>query len=34
VAESCTICTSRCRWPVRKLFVTPSYTSGNEQRQA
>jgi hypothetical protein len=26
VAESCTICNSRCRWPVRKLLNTPSYT--------
>jgi hypothetical protein len=25
VAESCTICSSRCRRPVRKLFVIPSY---------
>jgi hypothetical protein len=25
VAESCTICSSRCRRPVRKLFDTPSY---------
>jgi hypothetical protein len=27
VAESCTICSSRSRRPVRKLFVTPSYMS-------
>jgi hypothetical protein len=27
VAESCTICSSRSRRPVRKLFDTPSYTS-------
>jgi len=26
VAESCTICSSRSRWPVRKLSDTPSYT--------
>jgi hypothetical protein len=25
VAESCTICSSRCRRPVRKLLDTPSY---------
>jgi len=25
VAESCTFCTSRGRWPVRKLSDTPSY---------
>jgi hypothetical protein len=25
VAESCTICSSRARGPVRKLFDTPSY---------
>jgi hypothetical protein len=27
VAESCTICISRCRWPVRNLLDTdtPSY---------
>jgi len=25
VAESCTICSSRTRWPVRKLLDTPSY---------
>jgi hypothetical protein len=25
VAESCTICSSRSRRPVRKLFNTPSY---------
>jgi hypothetical protein len=25
VAESCTICISRSRWPVRKLLDTPSY---------
>jgi hypothetical protein len=25
VAESCTICSSRSRQPVRKLLVTPSY---------
>jgi len=24
VAESCTICSSRFRWPVRKLLDTPS----------
>jgi len=28
VAESCTICSSRSRQPVRKLLVTPSYMSG------
>jgi hypothetical protein len=27
VTESCTICSSRSRWPVRKLLDTPSYTS-------
>jgi hypothetical protein len=26
VAESCTICSSRARWPVRKLLGTPSYS--------
>jgi hypothetical protein len=26
LAESCTICSSRSRWPVRKLLDTPSYT--------
>jgi hypothetical protein len=25
VAESCTICSSSSRWPVRKLLGTPSY---------
>jgi len=25
VAESCTICGYRSRWPVRKFLVTPSY---------
>jgi hypothetical protein len=25
VAESCTICSSRSRWPVWKLFDIPSY---------
>jgi hypothetical protein len=25
VADSCTTCSSRCRRPVRKLLVTPSY---------
>jgi hypothetical protein len=25
VAESCTICSSHSRWPVRKLLDTPSY---------
>jgi len=25
VAENCTICSSRSRWPVLKLFDTPSY---------
>jgi len=24
LAESCTICISRCRWSVRKLLDTPS----------
>jgi len=24
VAESCTICSSRTRWPVRKVLDTPS----------
>jgi hypothetical protein len=27
VTESCTICSSRSRRPVRKLLDTPSYTS-------
>jgi hypothetical protein len=27
VAESCTICSSRSRRPLRKLLDTPSYTS-------
>jgi hypothetical protein len=27
VAESCTICSSRCRRPVRQLLDTPSYTN-------
>jgi hypothetical protein len=26
VAESCTSCSSRSRWPVRKLLDTPSYS--------
>jgi len=26
MAESCTICNSRSRWPVRKHLATPSYT--------
>jgi hypothetical protein len=26
VAESCTICSSRSRWPVRKLFYAPLYS--------
>jgi hypothetical protein len=26
VAENCTICSPRSRWPVRKLLDTPSYT--------
>jgi len=25
VADSCTICSSRSRYPVRKLLDTPSY---------
>jgi len=25
IAESCTICSSRSRWPVRKLLDTPTY---------
>jgi len=25
VAESCTICSFRSRWPVRKILATPSY---------
>jgi hypothetical protein len=25
VAASCTICSSRSKWPVRKLLDTPSY---------
>jgi hypothetical protein len=28
IAESCTICSSRCRWPVRKLLDTHSYDTG------
>jgi hypothetical protein len=31
VAESCTICTSRSRRPVRKLLDTPSYVTENER---
>jgi hypothetical protein len=27
VADSCTICSSRSRWPVRKLLDTPSYVA-------
>jgi hypothetical protein len=27
VVESCTICSSGSRWPVRKLLDTPSYTT-------
>jgi hypothetical protein len=27
VAEGCTICSSRSRWPVRKLLDTPSYST-------
>jgi len=27
VAESCTICSTRCRRPVRKLLDTPSYSA-------
>jgi hypothetical protein len=27
VAESFTVCSSRARWPVRKLLGTPSYES-------
>jgi len=27
VEESCTICSSRSSWPVRKLLDTPSYVS-------
>jgi len=26
VAESCTVFSSRSRWPVRKLLGTPSYS--------
>jgi len=26
-AERCTICSSRSRWPVRKVLGTPSYIS-------
>jgi hypothetical protein len=29
IAESCTICSSRSRRPVRKLLVTPSYVYAN-----
>jgi hypothetical protein len=32
VAESCIICSSRSRWPVRKLLDTPSYKLGLAQR--
>jgi hypothetical protein len=27
LAESCTVCNSRSRWPVRKLLDIPSYVS-------
>jgi hypothetical protein len=27
VAQSCTICSCRSRWPVLKLFDTPSYVA-------
>jgi hypothetical protein len=33
VAESCTVCSSRCRWPVQKLLDTPSYVN-NERDEA
>jgi hypothetical protein len=34
VAESCTICTTRSRRPVRKLLDTPSYASVTAMRDA
>jgi hypothetical protein len=34
VAESCTICSSRLRRPVRKLLVTPSYTACRPQNSS
>jgi hypothetical protein len=34
VAESCTICSSRSRWPVRKLLDTPSYSSAHSLTSA
>jgi len=27
VAESCTVCSCRSRWPVQELLYTPSYCS-------
>jgi hypothetical protein len=32
VAESCTICSSRSRRPVRKLLDTPSYVAVRQKR--
>jgi hypothetical protein len=32
VAESCTICSSRSRRPVRKLFDTPSYSKNKTMK--
>jgi hypothetical protein len=32
VAESCTICSSRSRWPVRKRLHTPSYMARQFQK--
>jgi hypothetical protein len=34
VAESCTICSSRSRRPVRKLLDTPSYVPNITQRES
>jgi len=30
VGESCTLCSSRSRRPVRKLLVTPSYVRNSD----
>jgi hypothetical protein len=32
MAESCTICSSRSRWPVQKLLDTASYRSMSNRR--
>jgi hypothetical protein len=33
VADSCTICSSRSRWPVRKFLDTPTYLTTLFQRR-